>query len=263
MRIPWDGVVHACYRESRAISGVVAAMLAIHRGLGTWARKVDAYVTPTEFARRKFIEGGLPADKIVAKPNFVNQDPGPGDGGGGYALFVGRLSPEKGLVTLLDAWRRLGDRAIPLKVVGEGPLADLVRRASNENPRVDFVGSRPPAEAHALMRRAAVLVFPSELYETFGRVVVESFAAGTPVVAADIGAVAELVDHGQTGFLFSPGSASDLSRHMARIGSSEYDLLTMRENARAQFEDRYTAERNYLMLTEIYESIAEPARVRA
>jgi glycosyltransferase involved in cell wall biosynthesis len=262
-KIPLDGVVHACYRESRAASGVVAAMLATHRSLGTWARKVDAYVTPTEFARRKFVEGGLPADKIVTKPNFVNRDPGPGDGGGGYALFVGRLSPEKGLVTLLDAWRRLGERAVPLKVVGDGPLAHLVRRASSENPRIEFVGSRPPAEVHALMRCAAVLVFPSELYETFGRVIVESFAAGTPVVATDIGSAAELVDHGRTGFLFSPGSASDLSRHVARLGSPAYDLHVMRENARAQFEERYTAERNYEMLTDIYESLAGPTRVRA
>jgi glycosyltransferase involved in cell wall biosynthesis len=100
---PWPGVAHACYRESRPASGTVAAMLFAHRTLGTWKGAVDLYVALTEFARRKFVEGGLPSEKIVVKPNFVDPDPGMGQGRGDYVLYVGRLSKEKGLDTLLTA----------------------------------------------------------------------------------------------------------------------------------------------------------------
>jgi glycosyltransferase involved in cell wall biosynthesis len=170
-------------------------MLTTHRALGTWTKMVDVYVALTEFAQDKFIEGGLPAEKIVVKPNFVADDPGPGGGSDGYALFVGRLSPEKGIETMLAAWDRLR-MGVPLKIVGDGPLRDLVIRAAARQPSVEWLGYKTVAEVHALMKRAGVLVFPSEWYETFGRVAVEAFAAGTPVIAANIGAVGELVEHG-------------------------------------------------------------------
>lgn len=254
--VPWPGVVHECYRGSRTASGSVAAMLTAHRALRTWTEKVDAYVALTEFARRKFIEGGLPAEKIVVKPNFVRPDPGSGEGRGGYALFVGRLSPEKGIVTLLAAWKRLGGR-VPLKIVGDGPLADKVVKAANGRSRVEWLGYRSAAEVHALMKEAAALVFPSEWYETFGRVAAEAFAAGTPVIAANIGAVAEIVEHGRTGLRFSPGDPEDLAAQVGWILTHPAERTRMRRKARAEFEARYTAERNYRMLMEIYESTLE------
>src|SRR2546429_1099631 len=104
----WQSVRYGCYRKSRTYSAIVAAMLTTHRLLGTWSRMIDYYLALTDFARRKFIAGGLPADKILVKPNFVYPDPGDGNGERSYALFVGRLSPEKGLPTLLAAWARLG-----------------------------------------------------------------------------------------------------------------------------------------------------------
>jgi glycosyltransferase involved in cell wall biosynthesis len=131
--IPWPGVLHRCYRDSRAATGAVAAMLVVHRLLRTWERTVDVFIALTEFARQKFIEGGLPADRVVVKPNFVHPDPGPGAHDGGYALFAGRLSPEKGVRTLLAAWERLG-AGIPLKIAGDGPLAREVARACERHP---------------------------------------------------------------------------------------------------------------------------------
>lgn len=258
--IPWPGVVHKCYRGSRAASGVVAAMLTTHRALGTWTEMVDVYVALTEFARRKFIEGGLSAGKMMVKPNFVYPDPGPGEGRGGYALFVGRLSPEKGVDTLLAAWERLDGR-IPLKIVGDGPLREQVVEAPDLHPCVEYLGYRPAEEVHALMKKASMLVFPSEWYETFGRVAAEAFATATPVIAADIGAVAELVEHGHTGLRFRPGDPEDLAAQVGWFLSHPEEHPRMRREARAEFEAKYTAERNHQMLMEIYESALEREEV--
>jgi glycosyltransferase involved in cell wall biosynthesis len=260
--VPWPGVVHGCYRGSRAASGVIATMLTIHRALRTWTEMVDVYVALTEFARNKFIEGGLPAAKIVVKPNFVAPDPGRGQGGGGYALFVGRLAPEKGTGTMLAAWDRLGTR-IPLKIVGEGPLKDQVVGAAARQANVEWLGHRSVAEVHALMGKADMLVFPSQCYETFGRVAAEAFAAGTPVIAANIGAVAELVEHGRTGLKFRPGDPEDLVTQVEWALSHSAELRRMREEVRAEFEAKYTAERNYRTLMEIYEAALERKKVPA
>ena len=227
-------------------------MLTTHRALGTWTKMVDVYVALTEFAQDKFIEGGLPAEKIVVKPNFVADDPGPGGGSDGYALFVGRLSPEKGIETMLAAWARLRT-GVPLKIVGDGPLRDRVIGAAARQPNVEWLGYKTVAEVHALMKRAGVLVFPSQWYETFGRVAVEAFAAGTPVIAANIGAVGELVEHGRTGLHFRPGDPEDLAARVGWASSHPAELGRMREEARAEYEAKYTAERNYRALMEIYE----------
>jgi glycosyltransferase involved in cell wall biosynthesis len=254
--VPWPGVVHRCYRGSRTASGVIATMLTVHRALRTWTEMVDVYVALTDFARNKFIEGGLPAEKIVVKPNFVAPDPGRGQGGGGYALFVGRLAPEKGTGTMLAAWDRLGKR-IPLKIVGDGPLRDRVEGTSARQSNVQWLGHRPVEEVHALMGKADMLVFPSQWYETFGRVAAEAFAAGTPVIAANIGAVAELVEHGRTGLKFRPGDPEDLVTQVEWALSHPAELRGMREEVRAEFEAKYTAERNYRALMEIYDAALE------
>lgn len=260
-RLPWRGVVRECYRGSPLASGVVAAMLTTHRALGTWARGVDVYIALTEFARRKFMEGGLPAEKIVVKPNFVHPDPGAGEGRGGYALFVGRLSPEKGVRTLLQAWVRLQGK-VPLKVVGDGPLAGEVRQAVKSLAGMEWLGRRNPDEVYALMRDAAFLVFPSEWYETFGRVAIEAFASGTPVLAANIGAVAEVTDHGRTGLLFRPGDPEDLASKVEWLLTHPGELARMRREARAEYEAKYTAERNYQLLMEIYGQALEAGHRR-
>lgn len=261
-RLPWRGVVRGCYRGSPLASGVVAAMLTTHRALGTWARGVDVYIALTEFARRKFMEGGLPAEKIVVKPNFVHPDPGPGEGKGGYALFVGRLSPEKGVRTLLRAWERL--KGIPLKIVGDGPLRaemeDLVRGGGLEG--VEMLGRRPREEVLGLMREAGVLVFPSECYENFPMTVAEAFACGLPVVASRLGAMAGIVEDGRTGLLFAPGDAEDLAAKVAWLFSHPEELARMRREARAEYEAKYTAERNYQLLMEIYGQALEAGHRR-
>ncbi|MBE9041120.1 glycosyltransferase [Oscillatoriales cyanobacterium LEGE 11467] len=252
--IPLPGIVRGCYRGNRAGSAAVAAMIATHRGLGTWTKMVDCYIAISQFAKAKLLEGGLPEGKMVVKPNFVAPDPGIGTGSGGYALFVGRLSHEKGLGTLLDAWKRLS-APIPLKIVGEGPKADEVRQLSQAIPQVEWLGRQPLAEVYRLMGEARFLVFPSEWYETFGRVAVEAFAKGTPAIAANIGAISELVDPGRTGLLFQPGDAADLARQVEWILDRPEEGAKMRAAARAEFEAKYTEEENYHQLIRIYQQV--------
>jgi glycosyltransferase involved in cell wall biosynthesis len=249
--VAMGAIRHACYRGSRSASAAVVTMLSVHRLLGTWERKISVYITLTDLARRLFIESGLAAEKLVVKPNFVDPDPGSGTGSGGYALFAGRLSVEKGIRTLLQAWQSVGGR-LPLRIVGDGPLGPDVAAAAADNRAVTWLGSREPKDVVSLLREATCLVFPSECYETFGRVIVEAFAAGTPVVAAGHGAAAELVADGITGVLFRPGDASDLAAKVIHLNSQPVLRGRMRAAARSDFESRFTADVNYRSLVNIY-----------
>lgn len=249
--VPWPGVKHACYRDDRKASAVVAAMLGVHRAMGTYREAVDVYIALTDFARRKYIEGGLPARKIVVKPNFLDTDPGVGPGEGRFALFVGRLAEEKGVRVLVDAWRRVGDR-LPLRIVGSGPLGDEIRGSAADVPGITILGRRPLDEVMEMMGQATCLVFPSTWYEGLPRTIVESFAKGTPVVASDLGSMAELVDHGQTGLKFRPGDPEDLARQIEHLMADRTQLPAMRAAARAAYESKYTADVAYDALMSIY-----------
>lgn len=249
--IPYPGIQHGCYRENKVASAAVATMLGVHRAMNTWTKMVDLYICLTEFAKQKFIQAGIPAEKIVVKPNFVSPEPTVGSGKGGYALFVGRLSVEKGLDTLLAAWEQLGEQ-IPLKIVGDGPLADDVLKATKRFPQIEWLGRRPMSEVHDLMGEAKFLVFPSKWYETFGRVAIEAFAKGTPVIAANIGAIAEIVAPGKTGLHFEPGVPEDLANKVKWVLDNPEQMAQMRKEARLEFEAKYTLKKNYQQLIEIY-----------
>lgn len=261
--IPWPGVAHACYRNSRAASAVVAGALSAHRALRTWIKAVDLYVTLTDFARGKLTELGLPAERIVVKPNFVDPDPGVGAGGGGYAVFAGRLSSEKGIETLLAAWSH-EPVPLPLKIVGDGPLRVRVEEIVSRHEGIELLGPRPLPDVLDVIGDATVLVMPSECYETFGRTIVEAFAKGTPVVASQMGAMAELIDHGRTGLHFAPGNSADLARRIRELVTG-FRQTGLRRAAREEYERRYTGTINYQMLAGIYGralSMTRPLRRR-
>ena len=253
---PWPGVYHGCYRKSHVQSAVVSSMLTLHRWLGTWQEQVDIYVGLTEFSRRKFIEGGLPPDKIVVKPNFVYPDPGAGVREGRYALYVGRLSSEKGVRTLLQAWRTL--KSIPLKIVGDGPLMDQMQyeRQLYQLESIEMLGKCTREEVLSLMRNSSILIVPSECYENFPMTIVEGFACGLPVVCSAHGALSELVESGRTGLHFVPGNPEDLASKVDWAWRHEVAMREMAKEARRDFEENYTAQRNYDMLMAIYEKAA-------
>jgi glycosyltransferase involved in cell wall biosynthesis len=251
---PWPGVVHGCYRNNRLATAAVAAMITFHRKRGTWRKQVDVYIALTQFARGKFIQGGLPAEKIVVKPNFVDAGLSPGSGDGGFALFVGRLTEEKGIATLLKAWKHLSNRTgLSLKIAGDGPMRENVVAASQEMARLEFIGRRPPNEIYDMMGRATALIFPSIWYEGQPRTMIEAMATGTPIVASRLGSMMEMIDDGKNGLLFTPGDAEDLSRQMQRLLEDAPMREKMRSAARSEFENRYTAEKNLPQLLACYE----------
>ncbi|WP_166826565.1 glycosyltransferase family 4 protein [Thalassoroseus pseudoceratinae] len=255
----WPAVMHRCYRGSRSASAVTAAMLATRWALGTWQNQVDRYIALTDSGQNLFIEGGISPEQIVVKPNFVSHDPGIGSGSGEYAIFVGRLSPEKGIETLLETWKRFENR-IPLKIIGDGPMAEQVRTATEQNPSIEWLGQRSHDEVLDLIGEARCLVFPSVWLEPFGLSMIEAFAKGTPVVASRCGAMIDLVEHGHNGLHFIPGDADSFADRMREIWDN-VDLLKMRRAARDTYEERYTSEKNYELLINIYEGVlnASPA----
>jgi glycosyltransferase involved in cell wall biosynthesis len=254
--VPWHGVVHACYRQSRAASAVVAAMIGAHKAVGTWRKRVNTYIAVSEFARQKYIAAGFPAEQITVKPNFIHPNPAPGEGGGEYALYVGRLSPEKGITTMIEAWKA-AQSPIPLKIVGQGPLAGFVQTAVSECPSIEYLGGKSFIEVLDLMRKAEFLIFPSEVYETMGRTIMEAFAVGTPVLASNLGPMATMVVPGKSGFHFSPGNASELRERVEWCVRNLGQVRALRANARAAFEADYTGAANLKQLLAIYTAALE------
>jgi glycosyltransferase involved in cell wall biosynthesis len=250
----WRSVVHGCYRESRLMTAGIALMLQVHRSQGTWNKSVDGYVALSEFARKKFVDSGFPAEKIHVKPNFVEPDPGERTMPGDFALYVGRLSPEKGVAALLSAWEKLS-HSMPLFIVGDGPLRQSLEAeaAARGLSSVKFCGWLRPADTRDAIKRAAFLITPSLWYEGFPMTVAESFACGTPVICSKLGSLEEIVDDQHTGLHFAPGDVDDLAAKIDWARTHPSQLAAMGRAARQKYESRYTAEKNYRLLMHIYD----------
>jgi glycosyltransferase involved in cell wall biosynthesis len=253
--IPWPAVLHKCYRGSAAASAVVAAMLLYHRSRGTWQHNVDVFIALTEFARRKLIEGGLPAAKIVVKPNFVDwgvdAQSVSQEVKGDYILFVGRLSAEKGIRTLIAAWSAFPGLP-PLRIVGDGPLKDEVLGSAATNQLIQWLGYQPVPEIQRLLRGARALVLPSECYEMFPLVALEAYSMGIPVIGSRSGGLESVIEDGRTGLLFAAGDPRDLGDKVRWASAHQGAMASMGETARAVYLERYTGAVNYHLLRAVY-----------
>jgi len=254
--LPWRGVVRRCYHDSAAQSAALATVVTLHRAFGTFRDRVTRYVALTEFCRRKFIEGGLPAERISVKPNFVDVARPP-EGVRSGALFVGRLSAEKGIDTLLGALDHA--RGCDIEVIGSGPEEHKLVA----HPQVRAHGWLAQPQVLERMLTASFLVLPSVWYECFPRTVVEAFACGLPVIASRVGALAELVEHGRTGLLFAPGSAKGLARALDYAKAHPDRMREMGANARATYVARFSPQRNYAQLMNIYHDAVDAFHARA
>ncbi|MGH9343776.1 MAG: glycosyltransferase family 4 protein [Terriglobia bacterium] len=249
-RFPWPGVIHRCYRNSSAYSAVAGMTQFLQNLWCSWSKDPDVFIAPSEHIRQKYITAGFDSQRIVVKPNFVVDDGRPAIGQRDYALFVGRLSAEKGLNTLLKAWRRLPD--IPLLVVGGGPDEKEARRIAHGLNNVKFVGRVDRETARGYMASARFAVVPSECYENFPMVVIEAFASGTPVIASALGALPELIADGYNGLLFKPKDAEDLARRVAWMWAHPREAAAFGSVARSTYVERFTPERNYNQLLGVY-----------
>jgi len=255
-RGPWRGVQHRCYRRSFPASTLAAAAISIPRRLDVW-RNVDLFLALTDFAEGRFVAGGIPEEKLVVKPNFVD-DPGPrpvSPSESRTVLFAGRLSKEKGIDVLLDAWREASPEGLELVLVGDGPL-----RAGHESSApsgVRFVGRVPRDEIGELMLAARALVFPSISYEGQPMVLLEGLAAGLPIFASDIGGVSETVGSGGSASLVRPGDRSAWADSIRRLADDSW-VNGAGRRSRSVFESRYSAEHALNALMTAYEvAIAE------
>jgi len=253
--LPWRGVLRGCYRKSRVQTALLASTVQLHRAVGSYERAVTLFVALSAFSKSKFVQGGLDADRIVIKPNFVEDT---GDGlldqrtGG---LFVGRLSDEKGISVLLDALR-LGQA--PVTVIGDGDWGQQTRQQLGGHA----LGFRPVAEILSRMKSAAYLVLPSLCGENFPRTIAEAYSCGLPVIASRLGAMAELVDDGKTGLLFEVGNVRDLADKLAWAEAHPQEMLRMGRAARQRYLERYTPDRNHDELMAIYRKAQSLIRTR-
>lgn len=249
----WPTVRYGCYRNSRLATLPLAANVALHRRLGTWTRQVDAFIALSEFQKRLMTAAGLPLEKIYIKPNFYPGNPAvmPWPKRNPTIVFVGRLSPEKGIETLVRAWRTWGTEAPELRIVGDGPLRDKLQTMAKGFP-IRILGQLPSVAAQKEIACSRLLLLPSECFEGFPMVVPEAFAFGTPVVASDLGPLPFIVRDGVNGAVFSAADSAALLAVMRAVWSDQVKLARQGMQARNDFERFYTEEANYQNLMRIY-----------
>ncbi|MBU1862628.1 MAG: glycosyltransferase family 4 protein [Candidatus Omnitrophica bacterium] len=257
----WNCVLRKCYKKSYALSILYALTILIHRVFKTFQRNIDIFITSNHFFRNKLIEGGFPAEKIVVEGNGIrmnalSQKTRPGD----YAVYMGRISAEKGLLTLLKAYKKLPHRK--LVIMGSGDFETQLQMYISQNnmANVDMKGFISGDSRFDFIRNARFTILPTECYENFGMSVLESFAVGTPVIVSNIGGLPELVIEGKNGLLFEPGNVDDLTQKIDYLCENDSIMIEMSNYARQYVDDTYRADKHYERLTTIFNKAIATAR---
>lgn len=245
-RVPWRGAARACYRDSVAQSTVLAGMLMFHRAIGTWQRCVNRFIVLNEAYRKRFVAAGFPAERFVIKQNFVDL-PAPDASDRSGVLAVGRLSEEKGWLTIAQA---SAISQVPIDVVGRGPLEGELQ----SYPGLRLNGALPAREVYARMRAATVQVVASVCLEGGPRTLIEGLACGLPAICSAMEPMMEIIQDGVTGLAFPPGDATALAERLTWAQEHPRELLAMGRAARQVYETRYTADRNLAQLLETYQA---------
>jgi glycosyltransferase involved in cell wall biosynthesis len=261
-KLKTPGVRHRCYHGSLGASAALTLGLVVHHRTGTFARHVDRFIALTPFAKRLLQRDGVPAEKIVVKPNTVT-DPGTGPRAtavpGAYALFAGRLVEEKGVRVLVEAWQRVGDR-LPLRVAGDGPLRELVEHHTGSS--VTFLGWLDEAALEEQLRGASFVVIPSTWYEAQPLIMLRAFAHGVPVVVSDLANIAEPVLDAGAGVAFRTGDPSALAQAVDDLVGRPESISAMAMRARRRYEQQHTPAAGLRALEEIYASALGERRAK-
>ncbi|PRY54575.1 exopolysaccharide biosynthesis WecB/TagA/CpsF family protein [Arcticibacter pallidicorallinus] len=250
---PWKAIMSKVYRNSRIQTFWLAAITHWHKRLKTW-QGVDRYIALNEFSKDLFLKSdlNLSENQIDVKANFVTDGGWSVKGQEKYYLFVGRLSPEKGIPTLLAAF---SNTEYELRIVGDGPLRKDVERFADEYKNISYLGSRSNEEIRSLMKSSMALVFPSIWYEGMPMTILEAFSTGTCVIGSRLGAMESLITHDHNGYLFTPGDIRGLRSSIAEWEALDQLSRTIRSiNARKTYETHYTPEENLDKLLSIYRS---------
>jgi len=246
---------YKCYRNSLLATGTLTGMIIYNRLIGTYNKYVSQYIALTEFSASRMVLGGVKEDLLTIKPNFLPLSPEPGKGEGNYAVYVGRLSQEKGVRTLIEAWKNIN---MKLKVIGDGPLMDELKSLPEKTlQNIEFCGYLDRKTIINIVKDATFQLVPSEWYEGFPMVLLEAFSCGTPVVGSDIGSISEIVVNGETGVKFEPGNATSLKNTINELLSNPQKLTNMRTTSRQAFDEKYSKETSYNILMGIYNKALE------
>ncbi|MGK6351824.1 glycosyltransferase [Parapedobacter sp. DT-150] len=248
---PWKAVRLGVHSNSVFKTYWLAFTVWLHKLLGTWCM-VDRYIVLTDFARQLFVDSsfGVPATQFVVKPNFVADTSQLAAVRGRHFLFIGRLTQEKGIKVLLEAF---GGTELHVRIVGDGPLRTSVVDAAQQSANITYLGTLGRGGIEAQLASCTALIFPSVWYEGMPMTVIEAFASGTPVIASNLGAMQSMIHDGQNGQLYTPGDAAALRRETQRwLSSEDAYRQQVSDGAREAYEQRYTAHQNHTLLLDIY-----------
>lgn len=254
--VPWAGIKHGCYRNSRLGSGAIAAMIATHKLLGTWQRDTHAFIAVSDYVQQKYIKGGFQAEQVFSKPNVVAKSTRATVARKQQIAYVGRLSPEKGIETLISAWK-LAHRPGKLVIVGDGPSKKNLMKQNQHEAAIQFLGHVSPNEAKTIMAQSQAIVIPSLWAEPFPRTGVEAFSVATPVFGARSGGIPELFHNNQGGALFTPGSEKELSQLIIKLFTNPQYAKELHIQAAEIFSSRYTPGAILKRTEEIYAQAIE------
>ena len=254
---PINAILHGVYRNSILQTAAIATMTFIHHLLGTWKKRIARYIVLTNFEKKKFDESALsiPQNKFALKPNFVS-DYGEGEPvREDFFLFVGRLTEEKGIDTLLKAAIL---QNFNLVIIGEGPLKNEVAKAAREHSNIKYLGLQNKTTVVSYLKKCRAMIFPSVWYEGFPITILEAFSTGTPVIASNLGSMAEIVRDCFNGLHFEAGNEHNLCNAVKNLMCNPVLGANLSHNARLTYEREFTPEINYEILFNIYSTaIAE------
>jgi glycosyltransferase involved in cell wall biosynthesis len=251
---PISGVINKCYRDNILASTSVAILLTTNRLLNTWQKKVDAFVTLSNFSKKMFIEAGIPKNKLYVRSNFLNSDPSAGQHNGNYFVSIGRLSQEKGILEIVDIWNKFKIQ-FKLKIIGNGPLEQIIKNKIKDNPNIEFLGYLDHSQVIEMLKKSYGLIMNSKWYEGMPRVLIEAFATATPVIVPNIGVFQEMVTDNLNGILFSPGVENDFLEKIIYAITHSKEWFMLGKNGRLEYFEKYSSNVAYKSLMELIYAI--------